>query len=99
MQYLDQSIPHEEECPTVTSLPHGTEICKYTRKIDKKKDEENKRHEYGKKTKSSENDVPTAKQKTTYFRIQYGQKTKCVFPRKVRDINSLSKFVNFQVLQ
>ena len=34
------------------------------KKPEKKNDEENKRHEYGKKTRNSENDVPTEKQKT-----------------------------------
>ena len=45
-------------------------------KKEKKKDKENKRNEYGNKTRNSENDVPTEKQKTIYFRRQYGQKNK-----------------------
>ena len=34
---LVQRIPYEEECPTVPSLPHGTEICKYKKNKNKKK--------------------------------------------------------------
>ena len=33
VQDLVQSIPYEEECSTVTSLPDGTEIYKYQEKI------------------------------------------------------------------
>ena len=36
-------------------------------KKEKKKDKENKRNEYGNKTRNSENDVPTEKQKTAYI--------------------------------
>ena len=32
MQDLVQSLPYEEECPTVTSLPHDTEVYKYQEK-------------------------------------------------------------------
>ena len=32
VQNLVQSIPYEEECPTVTSLPHGTKIYKFQEK-------------------------------------------------------------------
>ena len=32
VQDLVQSIPYEEECSTVTSLPDGTEIYKYQEK-------------------------------------------------------------------
>ena len=32
VQDLVQSVPYEEECSTVTSLPHGTENYKYQEK-------------------------------------------------------------------
>ena len=71
-------------------------------KKKEKKDEENKRYEYARKLETSKTMYHGKIENCIYFKRQHGKKkteTRWVSPyKKKSDINSLSKFVHFQLL-